>query len=407
MTEPVCLLKSRRFFDRIRQFIATQLIGCFATLAFLGCSGVFVAPSPSRADDKIQAARDNALVQTLLRLPNVDVNAKPKLRDAVLRHLATKKGTAEYVDLVGRLKLKGVEPALLEMAINDPDGNAGVQAAALLIKRGDAERFAAILEAQDEATAVKAATVLGLVASSSSTDILRPIVTDATKGRALRVAASAALGRSRSGQQFLLKLARESRLTADLHFVVGNALLGSANPAIRAEAAQQFQLPAGADAKPLPPVARLLQMEGNVGRGHELFKVRATCSKCHRVDGQGKEIGPDLSEIGSKLSREALFTSILDPSAGISHNYETYAAVLEDGNLVTGVLVNRTDEAVVLRTAEAIDRTYDIEEIEELVKSPVSLMPADLQKLLSVQELVDVVQYLGSLKKRNTRPGGA
>ena len=58
--------------------------------------------------------------------------------------------------------------------------------------------------------------------------------------------------------------------------------------------------------------------------------------------GEGKQIGPDLTEIGSKLSREAMFESILYPSAGISHSYETFTAELADGNVVTGLKVSET-----------------------------------------------------------------
>ncbi len=354
--------------------------------------------APALADDA-QAAKDSTIVQTLLRLPNIDVNSKPKLREAVLRHLATKPRTAEYVDLVRRLKLKGVESQLLQMAVEDPEGNAGVQAAALLLKRGGGQMFADVLAGRDEALAHNAAKALGLVAAPDCVEFLRPIVTDSSKSRALRVTAASGLGRSREGQQYLLELVLAGKVTTDLRFAVANALHGSADPEIRSAAAKHLQLPAGADAEPLPPVARLLKMSGNSAHGAKLFRGKATCLKCHRTRGEGKEVGPDLSEIGTKLSREALYTSILDPSAGISHNYETYTAVLTDGNVVAGVLINRTSDAVTLRTAEAIDKRYAIGEIDELVKNQVSLMPADLQKLLSVQELVDVVEYLTTLKK--------
>ena len=111
-------------------------------------------------------------------------------------------------------------------------------------------------------------------------------------------------------------------------------------------------------------------------------------------------MGPSLSEIGTKLSKEALFTSLLDPSAGVSHNYETYALVTLDGNIITGIKINETKDEVTLRTAEGIDKTVTQSNVDELIKTGVSLMPADLQRLLSVQELVDIVAYLSALKKK-------
>jgi putative heme-binding domain-containing protein len=118
------------------------------------------------------------------------------------------------------------------------------------------------------------------------------------------------------------------------------------------------------------------------------------------VNNEGKEVGPNLSEIGTKLSREALFESILYPSAGISHNYETYSLALDSGTTVSGIKLSETEDSVTIRDSEAISRTISKDEIDEIVKQGVSLMPADLQKLLTAQELVDVVDYMQTLKKK-------
>ena len=61
-----------------------------------------------------------------------------------------------------------------------------------------------------------------------------------------------------------------------------------------------------------------------------MFHTTGTCIQCHQVNGLGKEVGPNLSEIGKKLTKQALFESILYPSAGISHNFETWV-VGDDG----------------------------------------------------------------------------
>ena len=123
-----------------------------------------------------------------------------------------------------------------------------------------------------------------------------------------------------------------------------------------------------------------------------------------QVAGSGKEVGPALTEIGSKLSKQALLESILFPSAGISHNYETYAVVLETGNVVTGLMVSKTDQEIVIKTQDAIVRKFALQEVDELHTVNASLMPADLQKEMSTQDLLDVVEYLMTLK---TPEGGA
>ena len=150
--------------------------------------------------------------------------------------------------------------------------------------------------------------------------------------------------------------------------------------------------------KPLPPVSELLARTGNPVNGKVLFAGAGTCGKCHIVNGEGKAVGPNLSGIGAKLSREALYESILAPSAAISHSYETFTALLKDGRSFTGLLISQSPEKIVIRGADSIDVTLPAGEVEELVKQPVSLMPADLVTALSADELVDLVAWLETLR---------
>lgn len=73
------------------------------------------------------------------------------------------------------------------------------------------------------------------------------------------------------------------------------------NEQIRKPAAKVFQPPATATGEPIPPIQELAKRRGNAGHGQQIFTTTGTCSKCHKVLDTGKEIGPDLSEIGSKL----------------------------------------------------------------------------------------------------------
>jgi putative heme-binding domain-containing protein len=160
-------------------------------------------------------------------------------------------------------------------------------------------------------------------------------------------------------------------------------------------------LPKVRDGGQLPSVAELMRQEGDASRGQTLFSGAATCAKCHVVNGTGKGVGPDLSGVGTKLSRQALYESILAPSAAISHNYETYTALLDDGRSLTGLLISQSPEEVIIRGPDAIDLTIPTAAIEELVKQPVSLMPADLAATLTAQELTDLVAWLETLRGTN------
>jgi putative heme-binding domain-containing protein len=186
----------------------------------------------------------------------------------------------------------------------------------------------------------------------------------------------------------------------DLTFAAANVCYRL--PMIRqAAAGKHLTLPAAAGGEPLPPITELVQRNGDAARGKEMYSTTGTCAKCHKVKGEGKEVGPDLSEIGSKLSPEAMYVSILDPSAGVSVNYETWLARTLDGTTLSGVLVSQTDDAIELKTAEAIVHKLKRGDIDQLKKQTISIMPADIQKLLKAEDLVDIVEYLTTLKKVN------
>jgi len=361
-----------------------------------------LSPSTNRAEDA-EPDKDALIVETLLRLDSFDLEAKPKTKSAVLRFLKANPGSEQFFQLIERFRILGADDVLLDLAIARPNETAGVKAAELLLKLDDKKRIAGTIagtiDGDDASRAAALITALGNVGGKQIADMVMPLIADATKPLAVRSSAATALGKSKAGEEYLLGLAKGKKLPADLNFSVANVLFASALPEVRAEAAKYLQLPATAGAKPLPPLGELLKMKGNADHGKQLFNTTATCTKCHVVNNQGKDVGPNLSEIGSKLGKDALLVSILDPSAGISHNFETFVAVTDDGKVVSGLLVSKTDSEVVLKDAEAILHTLKLAEVDELKKLSTSLMPADLQKLLSAQDLVDVVEYLTTLKK--------
>ena len=102
------------------------------------------------------------------------------------------------------------------------------------------------------------------------------------------------------------------------------------------------------------------------------------CLKCHTVNGQGGQIGPDLSSIGKKASRENLLESILQPSKAIADQYVSWVIETQNGLVLTGLVVEDTADHVLLRDANGKDTRVDKKEIASRSKSPTSLMPRDL-----------------------------
>jgi putative heme-binding domain-containing protein len=354
------------------------------------------------ADDAAQRAKDAIVVKALQRLPGVDLSDRPEAKAALLRHLAAIRGTEQWLDLAEKFKLRELAEDALVVAVEQVDGTLGVRAARLLVVWEQSELLKKAVADSDSAKTANLIRVLGLVADSRTNGLVEPLILDAKLPVSIRSAAVTALARNAPGQKRLLAIVERGELPADVQFAAANGLLSSADESIRTAAAKRLSLPAAAGGEPLPPVADLVKRRGDTARGKELFAGAGTCAKCHKVNGEGKEVGPDLSEIGSKLSKEAMYISILDPSAGVSVNYETWAVQNQDGTTLSGVLVSQTDEAVELKTAEAITHKLPRASLENLKKLPTSLMPADLQKQLKAKDLVDIVEYLTTLKKGST-----
>ncbi len=138
---------------------------------------------------------------------------------------------------------------------------------------------------------------------------------------------------------------------------------------------------------------------GEPASGQELFfnKTELSCVRCHKVAGKGGEVGPDLSEIGQTKDHLYLLQSIVEPDAKIAEKFETVVLLTEDGQVLTGILRQETDEFVELIDAEGSIQKIYVEEVVSRKKGK-SAMPADLLKNLTRRELRDLVAYLESLK---------
>ena len=140
----------------------------------------------------------------------------------------------------------------------------------------------------------------------------------------------------------------------------------------------------------------MLNKQGDLTRGKAVFQT--ICSNCHQVKNEGVNFGPDLSEIGSKLSKEALYTAILFPDQGISFGFEGYRIQLNDGSTAIGKIVSETADKIEMQFMNN-RQTVDKEKVTSRVKLETSLMPSNLQSSMGEQELIDLVVYLESIRK--------
>jgi putative heme-binding domain-containing protein len=123
------------------------------------------------------------------------------------------------------------------------------------------------------------------------------------------------------------------------------------------------------------------------------------CFACHRVDGRGAAIGPDLSTIGRALSRDKLIESILTPSKEIAPQFTSWVIVTKDGKSRTGVIVEeKFDSTIVVADAEGKLETIPRLDIEQRETSKASIMPENLHTLMTRQEFRDLLAFLETRK---------
>ncbi|HEX7376409.1 MAG TPA: PVC-type heme-binding CxxCH protein [Pirellulales bacterium] len=134
------------------------------------------------------------------------------------------------------------------------------------------------------------------------------------------------------------------------------------------------------------------------GDATQMFTV-ASCVACHKLNGTGNEIGPDLSKLDPKYQPIDILKEILDPSAKINEKYQTYSFLLDSGKTVTGLILAETADMVKVienPLAKAEPVVIKKSDIEERAKAKSSIMPKGLLDKLTRDEVLDLIAYIAA-----------
>ena len=351
------------------------------------------------ADEANTVLGSFVITESLNRLEATEA-ADARVKKILEKSLDGLGGTSTFTQLVKRFQITDRYPELLLLSQQRAQEQVGVEAISALLELKQWELPGKALQGEDTAAAIATADALGNSQNGAISGLLLPVIKNADVNIDVRRASVKAASKAGNAAMELVKLVDEKTLDPELEQSVAAALHSSPHGNAREAAQRLFPLPPSKDNMPTPPISELAKLKGDVANGRMVYFSTGTCHKCHVVDGMGREIGPNLTEIGSKLSREAMFESVLYPSAGISHNFELWTVVKTDGTTLNGLLVSNTDAEVSIKGDDALVRAIPKSEVEELVKQKISLMPADLQKTMTTQELADVVDYMQTLKKK-------
>jgi cytochrome c oxidase cbb3-type subunit III len=144
---------------------------------------------------------------------------------------------------------------------------------------------------------------------------------------------------------------------------------------------------------------------GDAAHGKELFFGKARCGACHMVEGKGGRMGPDLTGAGTARAPEYIVDSVRNPSRRLAQGvaeamkefpqeYETITVEMPDGKRVTGVALNEDSFTVQMMDADEKIYLFEKDKLKSFEKSRESLMPPYDVKILSDQELNDILAFL-------------
>lgn len=143
------------------------------------------------------------------------------------------------------------------------------------------------------------------------------------------------------------------------------------------------------------PVTKL---SGDPSRGKVIYETKGGCAVCHIVRGEGGNLGPDLTQVGSRRSPDYLREALIDPGAAAPEGYLVVSVTAQDGRKVRGVRANEDSFTIQLRDAGNRFHSFRKQELTELKKEfGVSTMPA-YKTTLTAAEIDDLVAYLASLR---------
>jgi putative membrane-bound dehydrogenase-like protein len=135
-----------------------------------------------------------------------------------------------------------------------------------------------------------------------------------------------------------------------------------------------------------------LTLKADAAQGKMVFKKN--CAVCHRLENVGVEVGPDLLSALRTKTPETLLIDILDPSREVDPRYINYQVTTKAGRSFSGLMAAETASSVTLRRAEKAEDTILRSQIDDLQATAKSLMPEDLEKQMSRQDMADVIAYL-------------
>lgn len=302
------------------------------------------------------------------------------------------------------LRLRQSQPAAITEALKKIENpkTAATERIALVeifgqVQQEDALPVLLELVAKEANDTVLSATIISLI-SYDDAKIPATILRRYNKfsSSAKPVAQSLLVSRLPWTRTWLKQVARGEIAKDDIPLALVRRMLLHNDPQIKEMIEQQWGSVSGATtAQMKQQIATYQQMlqtgSGHPAHGKKLFLQH--CGKCHVLFSQGGKVGPDLTsykrdDLGNML------LNVVNPSIEIRKGFETYAIFTEDGRTLNGFIEDQDDRVVVLRGIDGQRIVVAKEQIDEMAAVPRSIMPENILKPLSDQQIRDLFSYL-------------
>jgi putative membrane-bound dehydrogenase-like protein len=347
----------------------------------------------------MQSANNESVTELCLRhLDPAFVKTSPITQQSLQKLLDSSVGTDAYMELVQRYEPISENKRLLGL-ITKPETKSDIarDASRQLLKQNGETAIWAVVNGKNILEATTAINSLSQVGTTNSLNILKTVALDPKRSIDLRREATKAIGRSWDGEALVLALLKSGQIKGDLKVAAVEGVRGAWRRSVRTEAAQYLDIDKSKNVQKIASMSELVNMTGNVENGKKVFS--ANCSTCHQVNGEGMDFGPKLSEIGNKLGKDGQYLAIFYPSAGIGFGYEGFDVKFKDGSTMQGIVASKTETDLTLKFPGGTSQNYKMNQVVSMKKMNESMMTAGLHQSMNQTQLVDLVEYLSSLKK--------
>lgn len=340
---------------------------------------------------------DTASTRVAIQHLSPEFVQKNAIARKTLIRLLPKEDVDAFTKLIEKYTLIEMKPELLKMILSNTGGRKAAKALYSLPEGGSYlnARFVQGNNAQKRSI-IDAIRWQG---NKESIALLNQTMLDIKQDILLRKDAAKGIGNSYpAGEDFVLQALKQKKIPTNLIPSAVESVSKAWRKGVRVEANTYLNgIQANSKTKH-PGLNELVNVKGTAKDGIKVFIEQ--CAMCHQINNEGIDFGPKLSEIGSKLSKEGLFLSIMHPNAGIGFGYETFEITTKKGDVYQGIVISKNETDIILKLPGGNTQNFKTSALKSMKQLDSSMMPESLADGISTTELTDLVTYLSTLKKK-------